>query len=147
MQSRLRFSFPAYVFLTLFTRDQLRQPALLPRRGVLVDDALLSGTVEQLDRVSIRRLGLRTRCRTDLPESGPELTTLGTIGDSPGSGLAHTLGGRLDSGHGILSDWGIPSGAVPEIAAENIGRSTCKVKREAVLTCLTTPCNLPAAYA
>src|SRR4051794_33828232 len=100
-------------YLSLLTCHQFRQPALLPRGRVLVDDVLLAGTVEQLDRVGVRRLGIGPRCRANLSESGSQLTPLGTIGGSPHSGLAHTLGGGLDSGHGNLSQWVVPPGAVP----------------------------------
>lgn len=101
---RLRFFFPAHApSLPLFPCDHLRQPALLPRGRVLVNDVLLAGTIKELDRLSIRRLGLRTSGRANLPDSGAQLASLGAIGDSPGTGLTHALGGGPDSGHSNLS--------------------------------------------
>ena len=102
--------------LSLLPGDEFRQPALLPRRRVLVNDVFLSGTIEELDRLSIRRLGFGTGSGADLPDSSAQLAPLGAIGDSPGTGLTHAFGGGLDSGHGNLSQWVVTSGAVPDEA-------------------------------
>jgi hypothetical protein len=102
--------------LSLLPGDEFRQTALLPRRRVLVNDVFLSGTIEELHRLSIRRLGFGTGSGADLPDSSAQLAPLGAIGDSPGTGLTHAFGGGLDSGHGNLSQWVVTSGAVPDEA-------------------------------
>jgi hypothetical protein len=102
--------------VSLLPGDEFRQPALLSGRRVFVNDVLLPGTVEELDRLSIRRLGFCTGGRANLPDSGAQLASLGAIGDSPGTGLTHAFGGGPDSGHGNLSQWMVTSGAVPDDA-------------------------------
>ena len=120
--------------LLLLSRDQLGQSTLLPGRGVLMNDALAAGPVQQLDRLVVRGLGLSASGTSDLLERGAELAPLRPVSNGPGAALAHTLGGGSDSGHGNLGKQSSRSGDVPEAEPENIGRTPCKVKRQAALT-------------
>ncbi len=79
-----------------------------------MNDVLLPGTVEELDRLSIRSLGFCTSGRANLPDSGAQLAPLGAIGGGPRTGLTHAFSGGPDSGHGNLSQWVVTSGAVPD---------------------------------
>ena len=99
----LRFEpLTAYGYRSLLSSDELSQTALLPGRGILVNDALVAGPVEQLHRFSIGGLGLGTGRRTDLLERAAQLAAVRAIERGPGTGLAHALGGGPDSGHDYL---------------------------------------------
>lgn len=117
-----------------FTRDQLGQPALLSRRGVLVDDVLLPGAVEELHGFRVSRLSVGTSCRADLFECGPQLASVSAIESCPGTGLAHTLGSRPDSGHGNLGLSGYEPDRLRLPGGENIGGQSRKIKQEMALT-------------
>ena len=124
----------SYLSLLLFRRDQFGQPALNPGRRVLVDDALASGAIEEFDRLGIGLRCLGTGGGADLLERRPELAPVGAIVNGPGAALAHAFGGGLDTGQDNLGNERVRSGDSPEGEPENIGRTLCKVKREAALT-------------
>jgi Zn-dependent protease len=126
----------------LLRRHQLGQPALLPSGGILMNDALAARAVEELHRLVIRSRGLGTSGTAHLLERGAELAPMGPIENGAGTGLAHALGGGLDSGHGYLGERLSRSGAAPEAEPENIGYRACKVKQEAALTWFPAAFNL-----
>jgi hypothetical protein len=99
-----------------------------------MDDALLSGAVEQLHSFGVGGGGLGTGGGTDFSKRRPELASMGTVVNGAGTTLAHTLGSGLDTGHGNLGYGEIRSGIDPEAEPEKIGPRGCKVKRDAVLT-------------
>ena len=96
------FYFLLFTFLRLFGPDQFGQPALLPGGGILMNDALLAGTIQQLDRVGVSGLGLVAGGGAHPLEGGTELAPLSTILGGSGATLSHALGGRPDSGHSNL---------------------------------------------
>ena len=92
------------LFLRFLGPDQFCQPALLPGCGILMNDALLAGTIQQLDRVGVSGLRLVAGGGAHSLEGGAELAPLSTILSGTGASLSHALGGRPDSGHGNLRE-------------------------------------------
>jgi Zn-dependent protease len=135
-------SYLSLLHLLLLCRHQFRQAALLPCGGILVDDALAARAIEELHRFVVRSRGLCPRGAAHLLEGGAELAPVGPIENGTGAGLAHALGGGLDSGHGYLGKRLSRSGAAPEAKPENIGYRACKVKQETALTWFSAAFNL-----
>jgi hypothetical protein len=109
------YAFPAYRSRFCFSRSRflpghkLGQTALLPGGGILMNDALLAGTIQQLDGVSVSGLGLVAGGGAHPLEGGAELAPMSTILSGSGASLSHALGGRPDSGHGNLREkWILP---------------------------------------
>jgi hypothetical protein len=94
----------SYLSPSLLPRHQLCQPALLPGGRILVNDALLGGTIQKLDGFCVRGDRLRAGCSTHLPERGPEGTPVRTVLNGAGATLTHALCGGLDTGQGNLGD-------------------------------------------
>lgn len=121
-------------YRSLLGSNQLGQPALLPGRSVLMDNALLGGAVQKLHRLGIGGSGLGPGGSTHFPERRAELAAVGAVVDGTGTALAHTLGSGFDTGHGNLVTEKFCSGIAPEAEPEKIGHRGRKVKRDAVLT-------------
>jgi hypothetical protein len=102
MMTGAPFYFSLFTFLRLVGSDQLGQPALLPGGGILMNDVLLPGTVQQFDGVGVGGLGLVASGGAHPLEGGTELAPLRTILGGTGATLTHALGGRPDSGHSNL---------------------------------------------
>ena len=81
----------------LLCRHQLGQPALLPCSGILVDDALLRGAIQKLDRFGIRGGCLGAGCGSNLPERGAKGTPVSAVVNGTSTTLTHALGGGLDT--------------------------------------------------
>ena len=88
-------------FAVLLGRRLLRHPALVPGSGVLMDQALAGGAIEQAHRVDlllggggVGRRGLQSR---------PQGRTLSAVTDVGRARLAHVLFRGIDSGHDELS--------------------------------------------
>ena len=77
----------------LFGRHQLGQPALLPRGRILVDDVLLTGSIQQLDSFGVGCLDCAPCGRAHFLERSAELTPVSSVQGCPGAGLAHALCG------------------------------------------------------
>jgi Zn-dependent protease len=107
-----------------------------------MDDALTARSVEELHRFVICSHRLCPSGTTHLLERGAELAPMRSIENRAGTGLAHALGGGLDSGHGYLGERLSRSGAGPEAEPENIGYRACKVKQETALTWFSAAFNL-----
>src|SRR5262245_48410747 len=71
--------------------DRLRQPALLPRGSVPVDQVLAAGPVQELDGLSVRLGGSLSGGGADLLDRGAELASLRPVELGGGFRLAHTL--------------------------------------------------------
>ena len=71
--------------------DRLGQPALLPGRGVAVNQVLPAGAIEQLDGVMVRGFRRVTGRRPDLLQGRPELAPLLAIVGGGPLGLTHPL--------------------------------------------------------
>jgi hypothetical protein len=120
--------------LLLLGGNQLRQPALLAGRRILMDDALLGGTIEKLHGFDVGSGGLGPGGGPYFSEGRPELASMGSVVNGAGTTLAHTLGSGLDTGHGNLGHGEVRSGIDPEAEPEKIDHRSRKVKRDAVLT-------------
>jgi hypothetical protein len=93
---------PWFYRLRFLPGHKLGKPALLPGGGILMNDALLAGTIQQLDRVGVGSLGLVAGGGAHPLEGRTELAPLSTILVGSGATLSHALGGRPDSGHSNL---------------------------------------------
>src|ERR1043166_5166345 len=72
-------------------------PALVPGSGILVNQALPGGAIEQLGRLE---LGIGGRVRSGCPlQNGPQVGTLRTVPVVGRARLAHVLPGGFDSRH------------------------------------------------
>ena len=81
---------------------ELGQTALLPGRGVGMDQMLPACAIEELLRLGEGRLELGPRRSTHLFERAAKAAALGAVLRGMDAGLTHALLGGFDSGHGNL---------------------------------------------